>query len=1054
MSDPASGVLASLVANGLGGLARWAYDKAAGDEQQRELRTLAEAAFGVVMERALKSHDVAHDHHDPLKAVYTLAGDHDFLEGLVVTSLSGPIAEVEQRWRALLEERLFSPRTGRVTRATLQPVLDVEVLASELPGQLREMVQQKAAQPSNPLYPWGQEVQRRTEEQNARAEHAQFAEDVRRGIATVLDRLEALTAQKPESAPRALRAAPRDPGALPPVWDPRVPGHNPFFTGRDAALSGLRAALTAGASNSDEMVQPRALVGLGGVGKSQMAAEYAWAHRDAFEAVCWVPAEDPVAAKEAYAQLADALPLSREQATRAASPLLDVRVGAVRDWFERTQDRWLLILDNADSPPGADQGARQQHRAIMDALIPRAVAPGGAGEVLLTSQETSWQPTAEPVHVPELTVDAAAEFLQARTGRTGPTDARLLAEDLGGLPLALEQAAAFVQTAGISFNRYRQALKRSLRRLAREPTPPRHPMPVVATIEIALERLQKREPTGAELLNVCAYFAPDEIPRGLLYVPPPAVSAPRVGRQDSPDDALTGLPQHLRENTHAIRGSLRELHLNTHVDRDAVDDAVGAAVALSLLSTATSATVASANAPVASAPTQAGGEHDEDARTSTGSATRGLTTHGADGIRVHRLVQRVLRDRIERAAQQNGREYRWVVGAVLLAWHAMPPRVMPPPSWPIMTRMLAHVLVVADHIDRLTTDDNGLVDANPGAVALTESLLMGAVTYLLRRGQPAAAAPLADQALQLYSRSPGADRQRFYEIQRKRGAVAHELENLDAAVSAYHEAYRIAVVRRDEEFTKLRDAYVTTLSRRGRPSDVTLADRLLSEALSDAQAADPSGEALAIAIARLGQHQQTHYDAALAHQTLTRAHELYSELVDPKPDQQRMHAIVHRYLGFAARDLGDDETDPCIQQQRYEEHLAHEQQSLAILQEYYAGPSAGLAAQLANVAMGHELIGEYAEAVECLEEAVEQYTSAMSPQHKRVSDMRADLERVRVRRIADELCATGQYAEAEAIVDSAYREQVSIHSNGSRLAYSLRRQLGHIRQSRQESGEG
>jgi hypothetical protein len=129
---------------------------------------------------------------------------------------------------------------------------------------------------------------------------------------------------------------PRFPGELPPVWN--VPLHpNPFFTGRQLLLAEMHARLSA----PDAASRRLALTGLGGVGKSQLAAEHAYRQRADYELVWWVRGEQPTSLLSDYAALAGQSVLAADLGLGQDAPQETV-VAAVRTWLERHQ-RWLLV---------------------------------------------------------------------------------------------------------------------------------------------------------------------------------------------------------------------------------------------------------------------------------------------------------------------------------------------------------------------------------------------------------------------------------------------------------------------------------------------------------------------------------------------------------------------------------------------------------------------------------------------------------------------------------------------------------------------------------------
>ena len=218
--------------------------------------------------------------------------------------------------------------------------------------------------------------------------------------------------RRPEAASQPVRLAPR------PV----------FLAGREGLLAELDARLTAGPGRPGPRLV--ALYGLGGAGKTSVAVEYA--HRHLAEvAVCWqFPAEDPAVLAAEFAVLAAQL---------GARELVDSRdpVAAVHAVLARQEAGWLLVFDNAPD------------RASIEPFLP----PAGPGRVLITTQNQHWPP-GQALEVPVLDHGVAADFLVNRTGDPDRAAASDLAAEMDGLPLALEQAAAYIQATGITLASY------------------------------------------------------------------------------------------------------------------------------------------------------------------------------------------------------------------------------------------------------------------------------------------------------------------------------------------------------------------------------------------------------------------------------------------------------------------------------------------------------------------------------------------------------------------------------------------------------------------------
>jgi tetratricopeptide (TPR) repeat protein len=231
---------------------------------------------------------------------------------------------------------------------------------------------------------------------------------------------------------------------------------------------------------------------MGGVGKTQLALEYAYRHAGDLDLVWWLRAEEPATLLEHYAALAD--PLGLAQASEIAATVAAVRQALTR------RDRWLLVFDNANAPNEIDD------------LLPR----GAGGRVLITSRNPSW-PFAAELGVPTLSREAAVRFLLQRTGQRDAASAAALADELGDLPLALAQAAAYIVETGSALADHLHALRTKRRALrARQRPPDGYPGTVGTTWTMAAERLRTEEPRALDLLSLCAFLAPEAIPRRLL----------------------------------------------------------------------------------------------------------------------------------------------------------------------------------------------------------------------------------------------------------------------------------------------------------------------------------------------------------------------------------------------------------------------------------------------------------------------------------------------------------------------------------------------------------
>jgi TIR domain-containing protein/tetratricopeptide repeat protein/NB-ARC domain-containing protein len=283
-------------------------------------------------------------------------------------------------------------------------------------------------------------------------------------------------------------AGPRLPGVLPAVWN--VGPRNPGFVGRDATLLHLRESLRSGGT---AVVQ--ALHGMGGVGKTQIAIEYAYRYAGVYDMVWWVSAEETSLIGVQFAALAVELRLTPPRTDTASA------VGALRSYL-RTHGRWLLVLDNAEFP-----------REMREWL------PAGPGNILITSRNPGWSELAARVEVNVLPRLESVDLIHvSRPGASG-TDADRLAEALGDLPLALAQAAGFLAETGMPVDHYLSLLGTRAGELLDQSPPQSHPHSLAAAIRLSTDRLTEVDPPALALVRIGAFMAPEPIPAEVLVRP-------------------------------------------------------------------------------------------------------------------------------------------------------------------------------------------------------------------------------------------------------------------------------------------------------------------------------------------------------------------------------------------------------------------------------------------------------------------------------------------------------------------------------------------------------
>lgn len=285
---------------------------------------------------------------------------------------------------------------------------------------------------------------------------------------------------------------------VPPVWG-GVPPRNKNFTGREELLAALREGIAG--KVTAVVPQPHALHGLGGVGKTLIAVEYIYRYRHTYDVVWWIPSDQQFMVKGALADLAPHLGLPSAAVTgveEAAKNVLDaLRRG-------QPYDKWLLVFDNADQPED-----------LFDTI------PQGPGHVLITSRNHRWASLVDPVPVDVFRREESIEFLKKRV-RNAITeeDADRLAEQLGDLPLALEQAGALLFERGMTASEYLEQLSDRTSQLLSQGRPVEYPVPMTAAWSVSVANLNESLPEAVDLLRLCAFFGSEPIPREVISKAP------------------------------------------------------------------------------------------------------------------------------------------------------------------------------------------------------------------------------------------------------------------------------------------------------------------------------------------------------------------------------------------------------------------------------------------------------------------------------------------------------------------------------------------------------
>jgi tetratricopeptide (TPR) repeat protein len=275
-----------------------------------------------------------------------------------------------------------------------------------------------------------------------------------------------------------------------------------LFKGRDEFLEQLRSKVENKVGSALVIATKQTIHGLGGIGKTRLAIEYANRYSEHYNALLFVVADSPENLRANIANLCGALRINEPDPTR--------QYAAAIKWLQQ-HPGWFLIVDNVDTKEAA--------KAVEESILGKLKE----GHILVTSRLSGWRNRdLDPLELDVISEDASVELLlegtdvQRKPTQSDNQRALELAKRLGCLPLALQQAVGFISTRHCSFEEYLNRWDSAEKKVVEwhDELELKYPRSIATTWELSFDEMK---PEGTKALGLICWLAPDPIPKGLLH---------------------------------------------------------------------------------------------------------------------------------------------------------------------------------------------------------------------------------------------------------------------------------------------------------------------------------------------------------------------------------------------------------------------------------------------------------------------------------------------------------------------------------------------------------